>query len=93
MKMKTLIVAAMTTLLMGCATARMEKRVAQMSTADLQLRRYQVMSRLSGPHYFSGRAFDDAGISDDTEEKEAIERELARRGALDYRTAPHVTYW
>ena len=75
------------------ACGSMERNIRRSSTADLQLRRYQAMSRLSGPRYFSGRAFDDGGVSNDTDEKEAIERELMRRGQLDYQSAPHVTYW
>lgn len=78
-------------LLAACGS--MEKEIRQSSTADLQLRRYQAMSRQSGPHYSSGRFGDDGGISNDTDEREAIERELTRRGAMDYRSAPHVVYW
>jgi hypothetical protein len=33
------------------------------------------------------------GDTDDIDRKEAIERELSRRGAMDYHTAPHVAYW
>jgi hypothetical protein len=90
--MKKLITITLGMLMIGCGSIE-RRNIQRSSTADLQLRRYQAMSRLSGPHYFSGRAFDDGGVSDDTNEKEAIERELMRRGAIDYQSAPHVTYW
>jgi hypothetical protein len=34
----------------------------------------------------------DAGDDDTLEEKEYIEKELAHRGQLDYRSRPHVVY-
>jgi hypothetical protein len=68
--------------LTGCGTIT-NAHVHHMSNTELVLAHYQVINRLSGPHYFSGRAFDDGDISSDTRERQAIERELMRRGLLN----------
>jgi hypothetical protein len=75
----------------GCGTIQ-NHQIHNASTSELQLRRYQAMYRIG-----TGPETDWRGVSssrdDDINEKERIERELARRGAIDYRSAPHVTYW
>jgi hypothetical protein len=76
----------------GCG-AIANSRARHMTDAELQLARYQTMSRLHGPHFASGRIGDDGGLSGEYRQKEAYERELARRGLIDYRSAPQVTYW
>ena len=78
--MKTLILAALTALTISCSWSRRE--IHHASSTDLQLRRYQTMYRIQH----------DAGDDDTLEEKEYIEKELAHRGQLDYRSRPHVVY-
>ena len=68
-------------MLAGCGS--MENEVRKSSTSDLLLRRSQLMYRLSmtrtswGNRPFESNAYDD--VKNDLKEKEAIERELARR--------------
>jgi len=68
-------------MLAGCGS--MENEVPKSSTSDLLLRRSQLMYRLSmtrtswGNRPFESNAYDD--VKNDLKEKEAIERELARR--------------
>jgi hypothetical protein len=88
----TIAVALTAFTLTGCG-AIANSRAHHMSDSELQLARYQTMARLSGPHFSGGQAFDDGGLSGEYRQKEAYEREMARRGLLDYRTAPQVTYW
>jgi hypothetical protein len=76
--MKTMIVILAAALLCGCGNG--VGNMSNMSNSDLQLRHSQVMYRLSMTRVSWGRwgnAYDD--IKDDLEEKEEIERELARR--------------
>ena len=75
--------------LSGCGTIT-NAHVRHMSNNELVLAHYQVINRLNGPHYFSGRAFDDADISSDTREKQAIENELYRRGLLNPVATPQI---
>ena len=51
--------------LSGCGTIT-NAHVRHMNNNELILAHYQVINRLNGPHYFSGRAFDDGDISSDT---------------------------
>jgi hypothetical protein len=87
MKMIAIIALA---LLSACVGLR---HYDQKSTEELQLLRYQMMRRLAGQHLSSGRIGDDGGLSGEQRQLEAIEQELTRRGAIDYSSAPHVTYW
>jgi hypothetical protein len=78
MKQITLILFAM--LFTGCGTM-VENHYAKMSTAALQLERQQIMFRVS------------TGDTSDIDRKEAIERELLRRGQMPrYEPVPKVQY-
>ena len=78
----------------GCCST--ENEIQHLSTSDLQLRRYELnhclsmarMSRDKGP--WQSNAYDE--VKDDLAEKEAIEREITRRGVTDYHWPPSVTY-
>ena len=78
----------------GCCSTQNE--IQRLSTSDLQLRRYELNYCLSMKH----RSWDKRSwqsnvhdeVSDDLEEKEAIEREITRRGVTDYYWPPSVTY-
>jgi hypothetical protein len=78
----------------GCCSTANE--LQHLSTSDLQLRRYELnyclsMARMSSDKQpWQGNAYDD--VKDDLEEKEAIEREITRRGVTDYHWPPSVTY-
>jgi hypothetical protein len=77
----------------GCCST--ENEIQHLSTSDLQLRRYELMHCLSMARVSSDNrpwqsdAYDD--IKADLEEKEAIEREITRRGVTDYHWPPSVT--
>ena len=77
----------------GCCSTQNE--IQHLSTSDLQLRRYELMYCLSMARMSSdnrpwqSNAYDD--IKADLEEKEAIEREIARRGVTAYHSPPWVT--
>ena len=77
----------------GCCSTQNE--LQHLSTSDLQLRRYELMYCLSGTRItwdkqpLQGNAHDD--ITTDLEEKEAIEREITRRGVTNYHWPPSVT--
>jgi hypothetical protein len=86
--MKSMITILVAALLAACGS--LEKEVQSTSTPELQLRLHQARARMNGPHYSSGRFGDDGGISNDTEEKEVIERELMRRGRLH---TTDITVW
>jgi hypothetical protein len=90
---KLVIAAAIAGISLSGCTSIANSRARHMGDDDLQLRRYQLISRLNGPRFASDRVGDDGGLSGDYRQKEAIEREMQRRGILDYKTAPHVTYW
>src|SRR5262250_3961069 len=78
----------------GCCSTQNE--IQHLSTSDLQLRRYELMYCLSMARMnwdkqpLQGNAYDD--VNADLEEKEAIEREITRRGVTDYHWPPSVTY-
>ena len=78
----------------GCCST--QKDLQRLSTSDLQLRRYELMYCLSTTHMswdkqpVQSNAHDD--VRADLEEKEAIEREIARRGVTAYYSPPSVTY-
>jgi hypothetical protein len=98
-QMKKLILLLPCLVLLGCAYSRMEHRVAKMSTSEMQLRRYQLMYRISQPRAdfnFGNTGWFHRTVLEENDlqlaEKEAIERELTRRGAIDYRSEEHVTY-
>ena len=77
----------------GCCSTQNE--IQHLSTSDLQLRRYELMyclsmTRMSGDEQpWQSNAYDD--VKADLEEKEAIEREIARRGVTAYHWPPSVT--
>jgi len=78
----------------GCCSTLNE--IQHLSTADLQIRRYELMYCLSMTHTnrdnrpWQSNAYDE--VKDDLAEKEAIEREITRRGVTDYHWPPSVTY-
>jgi len=80
-------------LVAGCCSTQNE--IQHLSTSDLQLRRYELMHCLSMARTSSdnrpwqSNAYDE--VRDDLEEKEAIEREITRRGVTDYHWPPSVT--
>ncbi len=77
----------------GCCSTQNE--VQHLSTSDLQLRRYELMYCLSMTRLswhkrpWQSNAYDD--VRADLEEKEAIEREIARRGVTAYHWPPSAT--
>jgi len=79
--MKTILMLIVGLMLAGCGS--LDNEVHKSSTSDLLLRRSQLMYRLSmtrmswGNRPFESNAYDD--VKHDLKEKEAIERELARR--------------
>ena len=81
-------------LVAGCCSTQNE--IQNLSTSDLQLRRYELMHCLSMTRTSwdkpprQSHAYDD--VNADFEEKEAIEREITRRGVTNYHWAPSVTY-
>jgi hypothetical protein len=78
----------------GCCSTHND--LQRLSTSDLQLRRYELMYCLSmtrtswDKQPLQSNAYDD--VSADLEEKEAIEREIARRGVTAYHSPAPVTY-
>jgi len=78
----------------GCCSTRNE--IQNLSTSDLQLRRYELMHCLSMTRMswdnrpWQSHAYDD--VKADLKEKEAIEREITRRGVTDYHWPPSVIY-
>ena len=77
----------------GCCSTKNE--IQHLSTSDLQLRRYELnyclsMARMSwDKRPWHSNAYDE--VKDDLAEKEAIEREITRRGVTDYHWPPSVT--
>ena len=59
-----------------------------MSNQELIVHRMQMMRRLAGPHYSSGRLGDDGDISSQQRDLEATERELMRRGLINALLTP-----
>ena len=93
--MKQIILLTITGLVVaGCCST--ENELQHLSTSDLQLRRYELnyclsMARMSSDkQLWQGNAHDD--VKGDLEEKEAIEREITRRGVTDYHWPPSMTY-
>ena len=78
----------------GCCSTPNE--IQRLYTSDLQLRRYELKHCLSMAHTsWEKQAWHSNGyndVKDDLEEKEAIEREITRRGVTDYYWAPSGTY-
>jgi hypothetical protein len=78
----------------GCCSTRND--IQHLSTSDLQLRRYELkhclsMARTSWDKQpLQSNAYND--VEADLEEKEAIEREITRRGVTDYHWPPSGTY-
>ncbi len=78
----------------GCCST--ENEIQHLSTSDLQLRRYELMYCLSMMRMswdrrpWQSNAYDE--VKDDLAEKEAIEREITRRGVTNYHRPPSVTY-
>ena len=78
----------------GCCST--ENEIQRLSTSDLELRRYDLKNCLSVARMswdkrpWQNNAHDE--VEDDLEEKEAIEREITRRGVTDYHWPPSVTY-
>ena len=77
----------------GCCSTQNE--LQHLSTSDLQLRRYELMYCLSMRHMsWDKQAWQSNGydnVSADLEEKEAIEREITRRGVTNYHWPPSAT--
>ena len=77
----------------GCCSTQNE--LQHLSTSDLQLRRYELSYCLSTPRIswdkqpLQSNAYDD--VKADLEEKEAIEREITRRGVTNYHWPLSVT--
>jgi hypothetical protein len=77
----------------GCCSTKND--LQHLSTSDLQLRRYELMYCLSMTRMswdnrpLQSNAYDD--FRADLQEKEAIEREITRRGVTDYHWPPSVT--
>jgi hypothetical protein len=78
----------------GCCSTRND--IQHLSTSDLQLRRYELKHCLSMAHtswdkqVWQSNTYND--VRDDLEEKEAIEREITRRGVTDYYWPPSAEY-
>ena len=78
----------------GCCSTRND--IQHLSTSDLELRRYELnhclsMARMNwDKRTLQSNAYDE--VKDDLAEKEAIEREITRRGVTDYRWPSSVTY-
>ena len=78
----------------GCCSTRNDFQ--HLSTSDLQLRRYELnyclsMARMGwDKRTWQSSTYDD--VKADLEEKEAIEREITRRGVTDYYWAPSGPY-
>jgi hypothetical protein len=78
----------------GCCSTQNE--IQHVSTSDLQLRHYELMYCLSMTRMnrdnrpWQTHAYDD--VKADLDEKEAIEREITRRGVTNYHWPPSVTY-
>ena len=73
--------------LSGCGTIT-NAHVRHMSNQELIVHRMQMMRRLAGPHYSSGRIGDDGDISSQQREKESIEREMMKRGLINPLATP-----
>ena len=78
----------------GCCSTATD--IQRLSTSDLQLRRYELnyclstIRRSADKHVVQSNAYDD--VTADLAEKEAIEREITRRGVTDYHWPHSMTY-
>ena len=78
----------------GCCSTKND--IQHLSTSDLELRRYELnyclsMTRMRwDKQLWQSNAYDD--VKDDLAEREAIEREITRRGITDYQGPPSMTY-
>jgi hypothetical protein len=78
----------------GCCSTQND--LQHLSTSDLQLRRYELMYCLSNTRaswdkqVWQSNGYDN--VTADLEEKEAIEREIQRRGVTNYHWPPSMTY-
>lgn len=78
----------------GCCTTHND--LQHLSTSDLQLRRYELSYCLSmtrknwDKQPLQSNAYDD--LRADLDEKEAVEREIARRGVTAYHWPASLTY-
>ena len=78
----------------GCCSTQND--LQRSPTSDLQLRRYELMYCLGMRHMswdkqvWQSNGYDN--VTTDLEEKEAIEREITRRGVTNYHWPPSVTY-
>jgi hypothetical protein len=78
----------------GCCSTTND--IQHLSTSDLELRRYELkyclsMARMSwDKRPWQSNSYDE--VRDDLEEKEAIEREITRRGVTDYHWPPSENY-
>jgi len=78
----------------GCCSTQND--IQRSATSDLQLRRYELKHCLSMAHtswdkeVLQSNTYND--VQADLEEKEAIEREITRRGVTDYYWAPSEQY-
>src|SRR5215470_18247550 len=76
----------------GCCSTQND--LQHLSTSDLQLRRYELMYCLSNTHMSWDKqapqtnAYDN--VTANLQEKEAIEREIQRRGVTNYHWPPWV---
>ena len=77
----------------GCCSTQNE--IQHLSTSDLQLRRYELMYCLSMTRMSQDNRPSQSNAHDevkgDLEEKEAIEREITRRGVTNYHWPSSVT--
>jgi len=70
--------------------------IRQASTSDLQVRRYELKHHLNMEVNWGGRPWQDESygdIRDELAEKEAIEREISRRGVTAYYRPSSLVYW
>ena len=78
----------------GCCSTQND--LQRLSTSDLQLRRYELMYCLSKTRMsWDKQVWQSNGhdnVTADLGEKEAIEREIQRRGVTDYHWPPSMTY-
>jgi uncharacterized protein YceK len=69
--------------------------IRQASTSDLQVRRYELKHHLNMEVNWDGRPWQDepyGDIRDELAEKEAIEREISRRGVTAYYRPSALVY-
>jgi len=90
---KQILLLIIAVIVAGCCSTQNE--IQHLSTSDLQLRRYELMYCLSMTRMswdnrpLQSNAHDE--FQADLQEKQAIEREITRRGVTDYHWPPWVT--